>query len=119
MTETTATYEWAERRFYVDGACPPGMCWSVREMFSYRNGLDHFIPHLQAMADGLERASFETYDYDERWSGTNDDDNFGMFVVGLRPMTDDDETAAQAAARRQEILEREQLAHLKAKYPDV
>ena len=119
MADEVETYEWKERRFYTGHGAPAGMCWSVREMFSYRSALEHFIPHLQAMAEGLERAHFETYDYDEQWSGTDDDDNFGMFVIGLRPMSDDDVTNAEAEARRREILEREQLARLKAKYPDA
>ena len=35
-------YQWHERRFYIGRGAPAGMCWSVREMTSYRTGLDHY-----------------------------------------------------------------------------
>ena len=109
----TNGFQWKERRWYADGA-PEGKVWSVREMFCYGVDLGRFIPHLQAVAEGLERPYFTDCDltnYD--WE---DDDDRGMFVVGLRPMTPSDKTQAQLDAEFKESTEREQLKTLLAKY---
>lgn len=113
-----ARYAWRERRFYTEGA-PDGMCWSVREMESYGTNLDRFIPHLRAMARGLERASYETFDWvDDGYTGYEDEDNQGHFVIGLRPLTEGDKSTDQLRAEDQERRDREHLAELKARYPD-
>lgn len=109
-------YQWTERRWHTHRA-PAGQCWSVREMCSYTTALERFIPHLQAMAEGLERAYYSECDYDADRSHDSDDD-YGVFVIGLRPMTPEDKTEDMLRAERQEYEEREQLAHLMDKYGD-
>ena len=108
---------WEEKRFYIEGA-PDGMCWSVRQMFSYSTLIERFIPHLQEMAEGLERAHFETYDYDPQQGDFDNEDNYGIFVIGLRPRTADDKTTAERRAEAREREERARLAELRAKYPE-
>lgn len=107
-------YAWKERHFWVEAA-PAGTCWSMREPFSYSTGLPRFLEHVEAMAEGLDRAYVTFYDH----RGDYPDDSCDWFVVGLRPLTPEDRTEAERRAEYEEQIEREQLAHLKEKYPDA
>lgn len=114
--------DWKERGFWLGHGAPDGKAWCAREMFGYSVGIEKFTAHLLAMAEGLENAYFETHywnpDEDPIGLYDDDDDRHGMFVIGLRPVDDDDLTVAQREQRHREALEREQLARLKAKYED-
>lgn len=105
-----AKHQWGERRFWTDHA-PEGKCWTLREMFSYITEIEDFTAHLLAMAEGLERAYFTQTDLD-----ADGEDSYGIFVCGLRPMTDADKTYDDMDRERKEQDERAMLAHLKEKY---
>lgn len=107
----TAEYQWTERRFWTDSRTPTGMCWSLREMCSYTTDVESFTAHLQAMAEGLERADFTEWD-----SEAIDGEGYGIFVRGLRPMTPEDKTYDDMERERKEEDERAMLAYLKEKY---
>lgn len=115
-------YDWRERRFEFSDSergrrAPAGKVWSIREMFSYSTGIEEFTTHLKVMASGLEDAYFTTYDCDDScgWD-QHDEDDYGMFVVGLRPATDADKTASQRHAEQKEANERAEFERLKEKY---
>lgn len=118
MKKLDGEYCWTERWLATDGQ-PEGMALVCREMVSYQTCMDRFIPHLQAMAEGLTEARFTEYDSHGADLGMVPDDCYGIFVVGLRPLQPGEQTQAEVRRTTVEQLERDQLARLLAKYPDA
>lgn len=106
---TESEFQWHERPA-LSHPGPNGKTWVVRQMFSYQTVLDRFVPHLLAMGEGLERAYFT------EWGDVNDQDDAGVFVIGLRDTSDEDAAAAKARAEMVEAKERQLLADLLEKY---
>ncbi len=104
MSGEQRTYSWQERSVSSKNA-PKGQVWVAREMFSYTSDIPGFTSHLQAMAEGLDQAHYTEYDPEDH----DEYSDPGHFVVGLRPITDEDRAVVDWQEQQAEKREREEL----------
>jgi hypothetical protein len=90
---------------------PEGKCWEHRVLHSYVSSLDWIVAHLAVMGEGLERPYIELVA-----SGSYDDPDCDLYVVGLRDITPEEQAARAVAEQQVREAELELYASLKAKY---